>query len=87
MRKQLEEAEADRARCQEELSAAEMRIDRLKSTTVIAMQAQPSSPKEGSAMEDVQPGSGSPQVHLDSPPVRMREMCWSVTDGRSSILS
>lgn len=73
MRKRLEEVEADRARCQEELSAAEMRIDRLKSTTVTAMHAQSSSsPREGSAMEDVQPGSGSPQAHSDSSPVRMR---------------
>lgn len=73
MRKRLEEVEADRARCQEELSAAEMRIDRLKSTAVTAMQAQSSSlPKEELAMEDIQPGSGSPQAHSDSPPVRMK---------------
>ncbi|KAG9316252.1 hypothetical protein JVU11DRAFT_2280 [Chiua virens] len=69
MRKQLEEVEADRARCQEELSAAEMRIDRLKSSTVAAMQAKASSPpREGSAMEDVQLGSGSPPGHSDSSP-------------------
>ncbi|KAI9572298.1 hypothetical protein HD554DRAFT_2015366 [Boletus coccyginus] len=68
MRKRLEEVEADRARCQEELSAAEIRVDRLRSSTVTAMQAQSSSPKEESAMEDVQPGGGSPQVHSDSPP-------------------
>ncbi|KAG8213579.1 BRE1 E3 ubiquitin ligase-domain-containing protein [Butyriboletus roseoflavus] len=69
MRKRLEEVEADRARCQEELSAAETRIDRLKSTTVVAMQVQPSSlPKEESVMEDVQLGGGSPQAHPDSPP-------------------
>ena len=75
MRKRLQEVEADRARCQEQLSAAEMRIDRLKSSTVTAMQAQSSSsPKEGPAMEDVQPGTGSPQAHSDSPPVRIRRM-------------
>lgn len=72
MRKRLEEVEADRARCQEELSAAEIRVDRLRSSTVTAMQAQSSSPKEESAMEDVQPGGGSPQAHSDSPPVCTR---------------
>ena len=73
MRKRLEEVEADRARYQEELSTAEIRIDRLKSSTVAAMQPQSSSsPKEGLAMEDVQTGSGSPQAHSDSPPVRTR---------------
>ncbi|KAN0090761.1 hypothetical protein V8E55_004327 [Tylopilus felleus] len=69
MRRRLEEVEADRAQCQEELSAAEMRIDRLKSCTVAAIQVQSSSsPKEGSAMEDIQPGGGSPQGHSASPP-------------------
>ncbi|KAF8441651.1 hypothetical protein L210DRAFT_3664886 [Boletus edulis BED1] len=69
MRKRLEEVESDRARWQEELSAAEMRIDRLKSSTVAAMQTQSSSsPKDGSAMEDIRPGSGSPQGHSDLPP-------------------
>ena len=88
MRKRLEEVEEDRARCQEELSAAEMRIDRLKSSTVTTMNAQPSSsPKESPAMEDVQPESGSPQAHSDSPPVRMKHLCWSVTNGWFSILS
>ncbi|KAH0827390.1 hypothetical protein J3R83DRAFT_4044 [Lanmaoa asiatica] len=73
MRKRLEEAEADKARCQEELSAVEIRIDRLKSSTVTAMQVQSSSsPKEEPAMEEVQPGSGSPRVHSDSPPENRR---------------
>lgn len=88
MRKRLQEVEADKARCEEQLSAAETRIDRLKSSTVIAMQAQASSsPKEAPAMEDIQPGSGSPQAHSDSPPVRIRRLRWSVTDAWSSILS
>lgn len=88
MRRRLEEVEADRAQCQEELSAAEMRIDRLKSCTVAAIQVQSSSsPKEGSAMEDIQPGGGSPQGHSASPPVRMRRVYLSVTDGWYSIHS
>lgn len=75
MRKRLDEVEEDRARFQEELSAAEMRIDRLKSSTIAAMQARStSSPKEPPTMEDVQPGNGSPQAHSDSPPVRTRRM-------------
>jgi E3 ubiquitin-protein ligase BRE1 len=67
MRKKLEAAESDRERCQEELSAAEMRIDRLQSSTVSAVQTPP--PPKDSAMEDVQPGSGSPHNHSGSPPV------------------
>ncbi|KIJ19161.1 hypothetical protein PAXINDRAFT_166993 [Paxillus involutus ATCC 200175] len=66
MRKKLEAAESDRERCQEELSAAEMRIDRLQSSTVSAVQTPP--PPKDSAMEDVQPGSGSPHNHSGSPP-------------------
>ena len=73
MRKRLQEAEEDRARCQEELAAAEMRIDRMKSNAVSAMQVQASSsPKDESAMEDVQPEGGSPLAHLGSPQVRRR---------------
>lgn len=72
MQKRLQEAEQDWARCQEELSAAEMRIDRLKSSTVAAIQVpSSSSPKDPTAMEDVQLESGSPQAHSDSSPVRM----------------
>ncbi|KAF8839476.1 BRE1-domain-containing protein [Paxillus ammoniavirescens] len=66
MRKKLEAAESDKERCQEELSTAEMRIDRLQSSTVSAMQAPP--PPKDSAMEDVQPGNGSPHNHPGSPP-------------------
>ena len=72
MRKRLEEAEEDRARCQEQLSTAEMRIDRLKSSIVAAVQAPSSSSPKDSPMEDVQPGNGSPRAELDSPPVRGR---------------
>ncbi|KAF9233339.1 hypothetical protein BU15DRAFT_54032 [Melanogaster broomeanus] len=67
VRKKLEEAGSDKERYQEELSAAEMRIDRLRSSTVSAPAAQPP-PKEGSAMEEVRSGSGSPRDHSDSPP-------------------
>ncbi|KIK80873.1 hypothetical protein PAXRUDRAFT_833269 [Paxillus rubicundulus Ve08.2h10] len=66
IRKKLEAAESDSERYQEELSAVEMRIDRLQSSTVSAMQAPP--PPKDSAMEDVQPGSGSPHNHSVSPP-------------------
>ncbi|KIJ67989.1 hypothetical protein HYDPIDRAFT_83645 [Hydnomerulius pinastri MD-312] len=67
MRKKLDEAVSDKQRYEEELSTAEMRIDRLRSSTVAATQTRSSS-KEDATMDEAQPESGSPQNHSGSPP-------------------
>lgn len=68
MRKRLEEAEADIRKYHEQLAVSEMRIDRLQSNVVVAIQAK-SSPKEDIMDEDQKPveESNSPNCPGTSP--------------------
>ncbi|KIM69037.1 hypothetical protein SCLCIDRAFT_1208453 [Scleroderma citrinum Foug A] len=68
MRKRLEEAEADIRKYHEQLAVSEMRIDRLQSNVVVAIQAK-SSPKEDIMDEDQKPveESNSPNCPGASP--------------------
>jgi len=68
VRKRLEEAEADIRKYHEQLAVSEMRIDRLQSNVVAAIQAK-SSPKEDVMEEDQKPieESNSPDCSGASP--------------------
>ncbi|KAH7888505.1 BRE1 E3 ubiquitin ligase-domain-containing protein [Phlebopus sp. FC_14] len=68
IRKKLEEAESERERYHEELAAAEMRIDRLQSSAVAAMQTRPHPGNDASVEEESQPDRGSSQNPSGSPP-------------------
>ncbi|KAI6000700.1 hypothetical protein EDD15DRAFT_1782041 [Pisolithus albus] len=67
MRKRLEEAEVDVRKYREQLAAAEIRIDRLRSNTVAAIQAK-SPPKEDAMEEDLRAVEGfSPNPSISPP--------------------
>ncbi|KAI6098985.1 BRE1 E3 ubiquitin ligase-domain-containing protein [Pisolithus croceorrhizus] len=66
VRKRLEEAEVDVRKYREQLAAAEIRIDRLRSSTVAALQAK--SPKEDAMEEDPRPVEGPSPNPSSSPP-------------------
>ncbi|KIK27953.1 hypothetical protein PISMIDRAFT_147648 [Pisolithus microcarpus 441] len=67
VRKRLEEAEVDACKYREQLAAAEIRIDRLRSNTVAAIQAK-SPPKEDVMEEDPRPVEGFSPNPSTSPP-------------------
>ncbi|KAI6045964.1 hypothetical protein EDC04DRAFT_1857115 [Pisolithus marmoratus] len=65
--KRLEEAEVDLRKYREQLAAAEIRIDRLRSNAVAAIQTK-SSPKEDAMEEDSRPSEGPSPNPSSSPP-------------------
>lgn len=67
VRKRLEEADVDVRKYREHLAAAEIRIDRLRSNAVAAIQTK-SSPKEDAMEEDSRPTEGPSPDPSGSPP-------------------
>lgn len=67
VRKKLHETESQNQRYHADLVAAETRADRLRSNTVLAMQARASEDKKESRAEDVE--ESKPEAPPPSPPV------------------